>query len=436
MIAKFILNVIKLYFPMNKVFTLNYFSFLFDKFSNYLVLLFVFFMPIYPYLGKKIILSIFILWMFKINFKQLSIEIYKNNFIFFITIFMLLISFSILWSDNIKTALKINEVIYIYFFFPLIALYFVIKKDFLQLIFLTFMFSMFLNAIFSYMILFNISDNIFGYHFNGTKENLVPFQASHMTYSAYLAFTLLLSIYYIFKNANIYMKIINIIYSILLLNLLFASTGRTGQLIFILTTIIIIIVYFRKNIRYFLLGLILLSLTIFGFYLLNNNFKERINIGISDISNIVNSNNYSSSLGVRLLAYKIIPEVVNENVSILFTGVGIGDSQDIVEKKHFKYLNEIFRYQKGQLHNTFFTIFVALGSVGIILFLYIIFLLFKININDPLINYMRYIFLSTFIICALSFEIFGQKEIMFFFSLFSSIILFETKKESISRLMS
>ena len=125
-----------------------------------------------------------------------------------------------------------------------------------------------------------------------------------------------------------------------------------------------------------------------------------------------------------------MPELLKETNILI--GSSFADSPDIVHEKQFKYLNQSFRNQKGQLHNTFLTAFISVGIIGFILLLSLFILILKSKVKESEIRYLKYVFLSTLIISCFSTELFGQKEFMFLFALFSSIImLHEHKEESI-----
>ena len=67
---------------------------------NYFVLLFVFFAPIKPYFGKKIIILALFLWLISVNFKDIIKLFMSSKTLQYIFIFLVYIILSLLWSED------------------------------------------------------------------------------------------------------------------------------------------------------------------------------------------------------------------------------------------------------------------------------------------------------------------------------------------------
>lgn len=395
--------------------------------SNYLVVLFAFLMPFRPYLGKKVLILLFLIWIFTVDYKKLLTTIKKNLFLIALILFILFNFLSFFWTQNTTLAMRLNENLLIYVFLPILIFFTIIEKRFVPIIIFAFLSSMFFNMVFSYLMYFELTNNIFGIPFWGTKLDLVPYQVSHMSYSAYIAFSIFLLARYLLKSSSIFIKIFQILFLLSLIILLFLGTGRTGQIVLVLTSFILIFIYLRNNVKYILASLALLFLMLFGAYNTIDMFEKRVKKGIENIEKITQDQNYSSSFGVRVLSYTLMPELLKETNILI--GSSFADSPDIVQEKQFKYLNQSFRNQKGQLHNTFLTAFISVGIIGFILLLSLFILILKSKIKESEIRYLKYFFLSTLVISCCSTELFGQKEFMFLFALFSSIIMLHEHKE-------
>lgn len=148
---------------------------------------------------------------------------------------------------------------------------------------------------------------------------------------------------------------------------------------------------------------------------------------MNDLIEITNSN-YNTSLGVRLSSYKIIPEIIKS--TNLLIGTGIGDSKNIINEINKEIYYDSFNEQKGLLHQSFLTIFHSLGLIGLTLFIFSLYNLYSLKIEEDSINFVKYVFIISLIVDLMTNEFFKQREILLLFSFFSSIIVI-TKIEEI-----
>lgn len=396
-----------------------------SKILIFLSILFAFTMPIHPDIGRKVITFAFIILIFVIDYKKLYKLIISNKFLLAFTLFVLFAALSILWSENTKEAsLQVRGMLK-YWYFPTLVLISIIEKKFIKYLIYAFLAGMFINIILSYSIYFYHIKTFLGHTL--TIRSYVPFHASHMEYSVFISLSIFLFFYFSIKNKNIILKSFLIIIAISMIILLFLMPGRTGQLGFILTAILLSIIYFKHNIKLLIFSFIILCGILFTSYTYSKTFHSRINSTFKQIQNFKNN----SELGVRLSSYLIIPELIN-TTNIVY-GTGLGDSRQITKnialKKYGK--NSVFKRQKGKLHQTFLTIFHSLGIIGFLLFIYLYSLIVFSKQNDNDIKFIKYVFSITILIPLMSNELFGQREIMLLFALFASIIIFENKNNKL-----
>ena len=154
-------------------------------------------------------------------------------------------------------------------------------------------------------------------------------------------------------------------------NVLFLNDSRTAYIIIIILSLFsflkIIINY--KGRLFFIALCILLVTTLYS-----NNLSNRITI-IQDDAELISKNNYNSSLGHRYLWSKIS---ANSFIDAPFLGHGAGSFKEI-SKKYFEYNTSVnfSYYVTNNPHSEFLSIITQLGSVGLCLFLGILFFLFK-----------------------------------------------------------
>lgn len=385
---------------------------------------FCFMMSIHPEIARKISIFGFCILVFVINYKELYTIFKTSLFLKTIFLFILFCILSYFWSDDYQELKKNIRVILRYLIIPTVFLISLINKYNLKFTIISFLCGMIVNITISYLMFFFNLKELFS--FSLSPFNLVPFQASYMEYSLYVTITSILLLYYFLKSKEKILRIILLSLSMISIVLLFLLEGRTGQLSFIITLLLLTIIYSKKYIQ-IIISFISIIIILFCAYLFSNTFKIRIDTGLNDLIEITNSN-YNTSLGVRLSSYKIIPEIIKS--TNLLIGTGIGDSKNIINEINKEIYYDSFNEQKGLLHQSFLTIFHSLGLIGLTLFIFSLYNLYSLKIEEDSINFVKYVFIISLIVDLMTNEFFKQREILLLFSFFSSIIVI-TKIEEI-----
>jgi O-antigen ligase len=281
---------------------------------------------------------------------------------------------------------------------------------------------MIVNLLISFSIYFFDIKELFTFQFS--QFYLVPFQASHMEYSIYLALTILLLFYYFFNTNNFLTKIFISFIILGFMILLFITEGRTGQVAFLFSTTLLAIIYFKKNIKLIFIVMLLIATSFSLAYNFSSTFKNRIAHAVEDI-NKTDKNNYSTSLGVRLSAYLKIPKILES--TNLFLGVGYGDSQNEVSKINRKLFGQTQDQQLGRLHQSFLTIYHSMGLLGLGIFIFMLYYLLKLSIRNN--NFIGYSFLFCIFISLMTMDFQNQREILILLAFFSSFIIMSSKNE-------
>jgi O-antigen ligase len=398
--------------------------------TNNLFVLLTFLFTLSPSFAKKQLLALLLFfWIFSVDFKKLYIIFLENKIMQVLFIFSIFMITSILWSENIKEAYYWNSYVFRYYFGLILIVVTVLKFEYISKIIFAFILAMFINELLSYYIFFTDARDIFGIKFIGSSFNPVPFVKSHMEYSSLIAFTLLVMIYTTSYLKNKFLKFVSLIFIITMTINLFLSSGRTGQFSFFLTSLIIIFIYV-KNKKTLLVWFITLLITFIVAFNLSNTFNIRINQTITNVQKALLGNNYASSIGVRLSSYIVAPKILKD--TNIFYGTGVGDIRDTVHKKHIELFGKgtTFDNQQGHLHNTYLTIILSLGIVGLFLYISFLYLFISLHIYDKKLTYIKYIFIFMIIFSSLAENIFRQSDFMIFFSIFASLIIVASLKEN------
>ncbi|MCT7533300.1 O-antigen ligase family protein [Aliarcobacter cryaerophilus] len=412
----------------------------YEKFRNllqivlfFLILLFCFFVSFNPSIGKTLINNMFYIWLLTLNFKNIFYYLKSNKIFLLIVVFFVWISFSTFITPTTNYYNYDNFVKY--FLLPILIISTSIKTEYIKYLIISFIGGMFINELISYGIYFElIKEKFLGFSINGNKSNPVPFLTSHIEYTQFLSLTAIMSLFAIFKLNNKFIRLILIVFLITMVTNLFLTTGRTGQFTLLMTSIFLIIIYFKNNIKYIFYSFLTLSIVFILGFNFSSNVNTRIKQGFNDIEKVIKEKDYNTSWGIRLTSYIIIPDIIkNEKFSLLY-GFGYCAVDKEIQQIQTKVIGDYMKSQYGHLHNTYITIFAALGLIGLIIFLMIWYYLFKAKIEDSYLSYVRYTFLLVVTFGGFSSELFWQREVMLLSAIFISIIIYVSSKNEKERL--
>ena len=393
----------------------------------FLMMLFCFFVSFSPSIGKILVNNMFYVWLLTLNFRKIFYYLKSNKIFLFIIIFFILITFSTFITPT--TIYNNYDNLVKYFLLPILILTTSIKTEYIKYFIIAFIGGMFINELISYGIYFEfIKDKFLGFAINGNKSNPVPYLTSHIEYTQFLSLAVIMSLFTIFKIKNNFIRLILVVFSITMVTNLFLTTGRTGQFTLLMTSIFLTIIYFKNNIKYIFYSFLTLSIVFMLGFNFSSNVNTRLKQGFNDIERVIKEKDYNTSWGIRLTSYIIIPDIIkNEKFSLLY-GFGYCAVDKEIQQIQTKVIGDYMESQYGHLHNTYITIFAALGLIGLIIFLMIWYYLFKVKIEEYYLNYIRYAFLLVITFGGFSSELFWQREIMLLSSIFISIIIYVSSK--------
>jgi len=404
-----------------------------NKLLILLIICFAFFSSFQPSVGKNIAIIMLCIWLLSLNFQNIFYY-FKNNKIFlFIIVFFIWITLTVLITSTSSCANYNNFIKY--FLLPILIIVTTIKKEHIKYIIGAFLFGIFINQLISYGIYFEfIRDSFLGFKITGNSSNPVPFLTSYIEYSTFLSFTIIVSLLTLTFAKNRFLKVGLSLFIIIMVINLFLTPGRTGQFTLVTTLLLILIIYYRHNIKYIILGVITLSIVFTLAFNFSSNTNQRLKKGFSDITKIIEDKDYNTSFGIRITSYILISDIIkSEKFSILY-GFGYCELYNEVCDVQTNKIGEWMREQMGHLHNTYFTVFAGTGFIGIVLFLIFWYYLFALKIEDTYIHYIRYIYFFTVSFSGISSELFWQKDIMLLSAVFIPIIIYATTKNNKERI--
>ncbi len=159
---------------------------------------------------------------------------------------------------------------------------------------------------------------------------------------------------------------------------LFINSGRTGQFALALAMLVFIYLHYKLHwLKTLLIGLVV-SITVFtSAYIFSPNFKKRGLETFNSINYAIENNTpLNDSTGQRFMMWQIASDIIYEHPII---GVGIGDERDSYVRTLTQKFPELHStiIEFTDLHNTYLKIFTSTGIIGISLFIWIFYTLFK-----------------------------------------------------------
>lgn len=349
----------------------------FEKVLYASVLLFAFIIPL-----SKGMISFFLFWFFALLLYKRdyvsTFQTLKNNTIFtYITIYLLYITMTLLWSEDIKEG--VNQLrLYGYWLLVLPAIVVLVKKEWLWSMLSAFLLGMFVSEILAYGIFFDL------WSINGrTPDYPTPFM-THIHYSVFLAFTSIVLLHRILlSNHTLYAKLPYIFFFLVSTTNLMFSTGRAGQLAFFTSLVVLIILKFKISIKTIFLSMTSVLIIFFIAYSSLDLFKKRADMGVQDIQRI-SEQNYNSSFGIRVAFWLVAGEVLKENPLL---GNGVGDyilsTKEVLSKQDFGLTKGTIAFMNEQhYHNQYLMVAVQGGLVGLALMFLLLYKFLTLKIED------------------------------------------------------
>jgi len=381
----------------------------YKKYISYLLIAYAFSFPISKAATNLFEVLAIILWIIEGNWKE-KFVLYKNNLLS-ITI-MLLIGFSllsVLWHGNaeltFKYILKYRHLIIIFIFYSSF------DKKYSTYILSAFLAAMFISELMSYAIFFKVIQ-----YKHVSPQDPTPFM-DHMTYSTILAFTTNILLVYIFSEKNNNYKLFYLFFFITATTNLFINGGRTGQIIFIILIIVTILSSIKHKLKAILISCGLLLSTFFLAYTFSPNFQKGSLKIYQDIEKIIVHNNYTTSSGIRIALFLIGTHTFIDNS---LSGTGLAYNMKDVQKYASLHDINIKNIETiGDYHNTFLTISVQLGAIGLLISILLIYSLFTLPIKSKKLKLLSLLFAISFVLFSITHNTLHTMSPMVFFALFA-----------------
>lgn len=389
-----------------------------NLYINYALIAYAFMIPISKAGTVFFELLLILLWFLEGNFKKKFTQ-YKSNYLILSLAMLFLYSIIILfWKSDLYIGL---DYIKKYWHFSVIFIIFTsLNEKYIKHIFSAFIFSMFISEIISYGMFFELLDYTNPTYHGASKTFPTPF-LTHLDYSVYLSFTIIVLFYKLLSKTDIQNKVIYAFFALSMTTNLFINSGRTGQVIFIISLILVFTNSFQNKFKGLFLSILMVFSILSVAYNFSPNFHNRTNTVINDISNMINEHNFKGSITIRASFWVMgIDELTNK----FSFGSGIGNEMSNVPYYADKHGFDKKFLMEGYVdhHNMFITYGIQLGQIGLLLFLLVFVSLFRLKFSSPQLQGLNLVFIITFILWSSLGSTFHLMDAMTFFALFAGLL--------------
>jgi len=387
-------------------------------YSNYLILLYAFLLPLNKNLVSVIGKILIILLFFKRDLKETIKNLWQIKLF---RIFLVLVLYSVFisfYSSSVSYGIHYTYKKYLPYF-EIFAIAVLLDKKYIKQAISLFLLGVFTSEIVSYGIMFGLWET----HYNSAHFGMndpTPFM-HHTLYSLFLSIGILIILITILDEKLKSKKSYLLLFFLVTMSInLFVTGGRGGQVAFFITLFLLAFLY--KNKKFLILipvGFLFFILA----YNLSELFHHRINLAVHDIKILINNFNFCSSWGIRASAWILTFEMLQGHW--LF-GLGYDNYTELMRyliDTKFPYFDCSFVHLAKHLHNQYLTMLVDGGLIYLAIFIYALYNFYKVPVKDGYIRKIKFIVLSNFVILSFVEPVFFQSWSMYLFIFFAGIIL-------------
>ena len=345
-----------------------------DRIYQYLFVVACFFLPLTVAANNIAIYLIVLIWIFSGDYSKKFQKIKNNNLAIASIVFFLLHVVALIWTENISWGLEIVRKM-LPFLLVLPIFLTITRSDNVKFYIFAFLLAIGISELLSYLIWFGVIEP-FGYAYVGSPTPIM----SHVSYNPFLAFAIYIAINELISGKKIsqYKRAIYTFFILTMTFNMFITGGRAGQIMFFVAIILLAFQYFKTSqikAIYTSVGLIaLISITAYN---ISPVFHERVQMASNEITSYDANSMLDTSIGLRINFFLNSWEIFNS--SPVF-GVGTGDFPD--EYKKINAVNTPNALETSQPHNMYMLILTQLGLIGLISFLWMFYLQFKIALES------------------------------------------------------
>ncbi|SFV54837.1 O-antigen polymerase [hydrothermal vent metagenome] len=361
---------------------------------NYIFILYAFVLPLsrasVPILSAIILILFVISKDLKSQLKEIFSDRASQSILLFVSYYFATIALYPL--DQAKEAIR--YLVPFLYLIPATIAFVTLKKDTIYKISIALMLGIFISNIVAY--------GIYGGLWEKDKVLIIdpsPFM-HHIQYSTFLAFAIIVALYRILHSYPLSHKILYGIFVISSIVTLFLIKGRTGQVAFLVGIFILGLLSFKNKLKAIAVSMLLTISITLGAYQLSATFQERVTMFQSDIENMIENDNYATSLGYRVGVMMMSVKFIEQRPIF---GTGVVETMPLMrEEAAREFPNDFYLKRANHLQNQYLQTLVEVGLVGLILLLYMLYQVSSIPIVSKEYRAMKITLASIYILTMIS----------------------------------
>jgi len=378
---------------------------------NYIFILYAFVLPLSRASVAIASILIVVLFITTKDIRYYTKQILSNRASLSIILFILYYYVMLLFASMEQLKDGVRYLLPFLYLLPATIAFVVLRRDTIYKMSIALLLGIFVSEIVSYGIYFGVWE----------KGKVLVIDPSpfmhHIQYSTFLAFGIIVALYRILHTYPIVDKILYGIFVLSSIGTLFLIKGRTGQVAFLVTLLVMAFISFEKRIQATLISILLSIGLLFGAYQFSDTFKERITMAQSDIINMQEHNNYGTSLGYRV-GVTILSLRSIESYPIF--GTGVVDAMPYIQAQaDIRFPDDYWLKRANHLQNQYLQVVVEAGVVGLLFLLYMLYQISQITIISTEYRTMKITLMSIYILTMLS-DI--QLHVQFTIGLFAIVV--------------
>lgn len=412
----------------------------FIDYANFLLILYAFFLPIYPKVSSILMIGIVFFTLTAYDLKKRFYTAISNKIVIAFLLFYSMHVFWLFGSENIEAALlKLKDFKYILYILPFAM---TLRSNYIGTVINGFLSGIFFSVLMSFAMLVDFpAIALLGLNPHVYPTFAVPFMLSYTQYGTILGLSAGLSLFMLlsgFSKPSLRIRFFYTISFILISVNIIIVPSRMGYLIYIVSVATILLYLYRQYWYTVIFGILLAFTILFtAAHECSPTFKERINILWNDIQ-ALRENNLATSLGIRTGYYTYAFSAIRENI---IWGVGACDHADIVSEKIVQIetdqtnLDALLYAMKGG-HNTsleseYLDITLQFGLLGLLVFLNLFYQLLRDKKSPAALKGFQVLLITTMMSLSTGSVIFITADIGKIFILLTALTLSIQKSDTI-----
>jgi O-antigen ligase len=362
-----------------------------NRHLNYAVVLLAALLPVFRAGVSLMAPLVIVLWLIDWRWSARWQQMRRDGVLLALGLFLLLNIASLAWSHDVVAGLDYIDKYRYLLLVPAIATS--LRVQFVKPAALAFCGGLAVSLIWSYGMHLGLVHFGEGYPYNPSPTML------HLDYSMFLAFAALLVLNIVVRHRmTLRDRLLWSAFGLWVTVGLFINIGRSGQVAFFATLLVMLLVYFKvRSVWKAAACAVVVALVLTAAYVTIPTFEGRVDALVQEVWQAARGVDYDTNQGKRIAAIIVATRIILNHPLL---GTGVGDTMAtfrLMLDTQYQYLKEPV-YWFPHLHNQYLQVMTELGAVGMLLFLNIFYQLVRAPIRDEELRGVAFIVTGVFLV--------------------------------------